>query len=167
MKQIWAMCEAPCHHTGIQQVKEKDSSWEMVGHGAQHPLTALLVKPSHFAEKIHLLSFHRCRNTDSAVCKANRWFQSCHLQEEFDNRVRNELCSFPLSISKPHAGLFWLSQMCGLWSFLLWGLYSHFFPESKYLRFGGNKEKRKIVYKVKWLAFYLTVKVNFSSKKKL
>lgn len=39
---------------------------------------------------------------DSAVYKANRQFQSCHLQEEFDNQFRNELCSFPLLITTPH-----------------------------------------------------------------
>jgi hypothetical protein len=127
---------------GFNRWKRKRAPEKWLVVGCSRPWQPLQVKPSHFAEKIHSLSFQRCRSPDSAVCKAKRWFQSCHLQEQFDNRVRNELCSSPLSISKPHAGLFWLSQMCGHQSFLLWGLYSHFFPEGKYLRFGGNKEKR-------------------------
>lgn len=95
-------------HVRIQQMKQKESSWEMAGHGRSTSWQLVLLRRSHW------LGFHRCRNVDSALCKANWWFQSCHLQEEYDNQFRNEWCSFPLSISKPHADLFWLFQMCGL-----------------------------------------------------
>ena len=78
--------------------------------------------PLALLRRAHLLSFHRCRNMDSAGCKANWQFQSCHLQEEFDNQFRNELCSFPFLISAPHQTHSDCSK-CAVWSLFCCGAY--------------------------------------------
>lgn len=49
--------ELSASHIRIQQMKQKESSWEMAGHGRSTSWQLSLVKPSRFAEKVPFVGF--------------------------------------------------------------------------------------------------------------
>lgn len=127
-------------------MKQKEVSWEMVGHRVQHLITFL-------AGKTLLLCL------EGLICWAftnvEIWTQQFTKPIGSFNRVtykknlitNSEMNCAPFLSWLPNP--FWLFQVCGLKSNLLWGLCTELFPESKDLRFRGGWAGRREGYLLK------------------